>query len=1516
MKRPFTTVFCLFVLAALASGTLMAQKERRIISNTLDREVKGAVLKAGSPTDRMEIPTVRQSGSLGFSVPRRDVGLPFRYAVRRDVPGNLPTLYGSMVYSDDVFLPSGLYNLPKSSQESFDMIIKGVRANYGGVCKDGVYYATNLVQGSMESQLTITGYNVATGEIVYNYQIGEQVGPLIAMGVDLDPVTDEIYGIVYREDFDGYMLAKIIYNHTPESSRIADIEGRWNTFMIDADGTFYGIRKEYTVIEGASYLSGSTLCKIDRQTGAVTEIGPTGKYPAYVSGGCIDRSTGRMFWSVSDNDSGYLCEINKTTGEATTIYTYPNGEEVCGMYVPVALAADKAPAAVTGVKANFPNGSLEGTVTCTAPMTLFDGSQASGKVTVHLMVNGVEKSSVETSYGSLVSFPLTLAEPDFYNFIVYAENQAGKGPKVKIDDSYIGKDTPLAPASVVLKEKNNRMTLSWDAVTGSVNDGYIDPAQVVYNVVRYPDKTQVATGISATTFEETLETPESQTAYTYGVTAVYNDLKSKETVSNAVSLGVIVPPYSSNFSDPTGFSGFTIINANNDDYTWELNTDYGFARIRWNSTKAMDDYLITPPIKLNAGESYEVSFEAYSSSVANVERLEVKWGDEPTVEGLKYQAVGPTDINNGGLSAPGMLISAYITPPADGLYYIGVHGISPKDKSALWVGDIKIAAPKSADLPGMVTDLKAVPDPDGSLSATISFTAPTVTMGETPLQSLTKIEVKDEEGNVVHNFASPEPGQSLSCVVTEQKAGNYTYNVVCYNNSGAGINATVTTHIGLDIPAMPENFTIVAPDYSGKVNLTWSAVNTDQNGNAINPELVSYTLCRIVGGEQVEIASDIKATSYSFQAVDEGKQEFVQCVVFASTDGGYGKGVLSEMIPVGTPYPGLAESFAKGVLHYIWGTGGDGSAAWGLYNDRNTMSSQDNDNGFVGMEAYNVGDSAYIFSGLVSLENMENPGLTFYTFNMMGEAGTPDENILRVYISENGSAYKKVLENTIQELCNSQSGWGKVKVDLSEYKDKVVQVKFEGEGINFAYLLLDNIRIADILNHDLQALDINAPASVNAGESFRVNVTYQNTGLSAASDYKVELYADGKMVDSKEGVTIQPDAKMVQTFYCDMPAIASEPVAYHAVINYSLDANTDNNVTPTVTVTPHVPKLPVINDLKATIIPDAVELAWSAPDFNALKGQPVTDDFEDAEAFASSYGDWKFVDVDNVEVGGFEQTDIPGIDPGYTKGSFWVWDHALLGNQYFEAHSGTKYLFSLYRADQGKADDWAISPELDGMKQTVSFYAKSYDDTYPEEIEIYYSTGSTNYKDFVKVSGAGGRVPGEWTEFKATLPEGAKRFAIRSVAEDAFMLMIDDVTYVPAVTASYQLTGYNVYRDGKQLNGSLVKEPGYIDTDVAESTTYSYAVTAVYTDGESGSSNVVTIFFTMVGIDSAKVIAEIRPATGRLEIVNPMAEEIIVTSIDGIVVCDVKGEEYLDLTVSPGVYVVRVGGLNKTVIIK
>lgn len=82
---------------------------------------------------------------------------------------------------------------------------------------------------------------------------------------------------------------------------------------------------------------------------------------------------------------------------------------------------------------------------------------------------------------------------------------------------------------------------------------------------------------------------------------------------------------------------------------------------------------------------------------------------------------------------------------------------------------------------------------------------------------------------------------------------------------------------------------------------------------------------------------------------------------------------------------------------------------------------------------------------------------------------------------------------------------------------------------------------------------------------------------------------------------------------------------------------------------------------------------------------------------------------------------MPGIADG-SKQSFWIFDAAdsAIPSRFsssFAAVSGSKYLVAMY-AKGGRNDDRAISPELSGEMQYISFYAKSYSSRISEEFEV------------------------------------------------------------------------------------------------------------------------------------------------------------------------------------------------------
>ena len=65
------------------------------------------------------------------------------------------------------------------------------------------------------------------------------------------------------------------------------------------------------------------------------------------------------------------------------------------------------------------------------------------------------------------------------------------------------------------------------------------------------------------------------------------------------------------------------------------------------------------------------------------------------------------------------------------------------------------------------------------------------------------------------------------------------------------------------------------------------------------------------------------------------------------------------------------------------------------------------------------------------------------------------------------------------------------------------------------------------------------------------------------------------------------------------------------------------------------------------------------------------------------------------------------------------------------------------------------------------------------------------------------------------------------------------------------LQGYNVYRDGEQLNTNLIPDKVYYDTSVENGVSYTYYLTAVYSQLESEPSNTVTV---IPGYDQLKIV--------------------------------------------------------------
>lgn len=1518
MKKFLSWIFSVSVLSSALMLSAFAPKDGRSAEGT-ERNLKSAISVSPDMTVTNQSDNVRSH--LGLNRIRKGASRQVQSSVAGSLinpispvmkaADNMPDIYCSIIYSaswGEDTPDFGIYKVPTNASEKFEKIIStgDYRANYGGVYHDGVYYINYFYEMMGMYMFNIYGYEVATGNLVYDVNVSSDPTMIAPAGMDVDPITGNIYGIFFDESLYGYELGIIEYTSpSPTKTVVAPLEGRYIAFVIDSKGQFYAIKEA----ENKNYEG--LLCKIDRETGAVTEIGYTGLINFYMTGAVMDRETDRMFWALSPAEgSGFLSEVNLTTGKASVVYRFPDNDEINGLYILGEDYNQSAPGLCQDVVANFQNGSLSGTIDLIAPATAIDGSQLSGDMTIEVLVNGVSAGTANASPNSPVSVDVTVPAVGLYTFTVYASNASGIGKKTSINRFWVGPDTPAA-TSATLTYANGNMEVSWIPVTSSINGGYLDLSDISYTVKR-ADGSVAATGLTETSWSESVEYPDELTKFYYTVEVVCGGLVSAPAQTNVVAIGNIVPPYLEDFNN--GIDGWTVIDDNKDGNVW---TPYGGEVVILPGKAKMDDWLISPAIKLEAGKAYYLTFDAKCNSMDKSEYIEVKMGTAPNSQSMNELILGNVAII--GYSAK--QYTQLIVPKATGVYYLGFHGISPGNQTNIYLDNIALSESISSASPAPVTNLKATPAQGGQLSCTISFNASDKTIAGDKLSSLTKIEIITDN-TVIKTFNNPTPGEALSFEDVLPEGGEYTYTVVPYNSEGEGQSLDVTAYVGFNLPKAPANVSISATEVAGQVLLTWSPVTEDISGMALSENDVTYVVAHFLANQWVVVSQDLKGTTYTYQAVDPSKQAFVQMAVFAQTSAGTGSGKMSESIPVGNPYNGITESFANATMRYGWaftpiGTGGD---LWILddtaYAD---YPSSDGDNGYIAIYGPRHEEGADLISGLVSLDQMSNPALSFYMYNTKVD-GLSNINLISVHVKVQGSSiWEEVLTPTpVNKICNGVPGWNRKVVDLSAYTGKVIQFKITCVIQSYLLQLLDNIRVGSTVDYDLAAASIYGPAKVKVGNDFNVEVKVGNVGMKTAESYSVELYCDGTLVDTKSCQALEASQYATVNFKRTMPASALRPVLYYAKVVYDLDANETNNMSSTIFIEPVVPILPAATNLSGYPVANGIQLNWSAPDISGGVPYEITEDFEDAEGFSSKYGDWTFVDLDNEPVGGFQGIDMPGITPGVTHGSFWIWDSEMISaGTGFNSYSGNKYLFALFRNDEGPTDDWAISPELYGGPQTISFYARSQNAGFPEKMEVYYSTKGKDADDFNLINGSFvWEVPAVWTRYTLDLPNGSKYFAIRSYATLGFMFMVDDVTFIPAgVTKDVEIAGYNIYRNGVKINDTPLTSTSFLDTNVEENVSYTYAVTVVYTeDGESGASNEVILNYS--GIDNVSDGISVKVRDNRIVVENANGKHITVSSISGAVFYSKEGSDRDIIEVTSGVYVIKVGNIIKKIIVK
>lgn len=853
---------------------------------------------------------------------------------------------------------------------------------------------------------------------------------------------------------------------------------------------------------------------------------------------------------------------------------------------------------------------------------------------------------------------------------------------------------------------------------------------------------------------------------------------------------------------------------------------------------AADDWLITRYVTLEKDKYYQVSLDAslYNDVDTRPQVFEVKYGMTADVEGLRYDAIGRTEVS----SARYTHHTAWIKPRVSGRFYIGIHGISPyydKYYNYLFVDNVALSTARTGAEPVEISGMKFTNDPEGTTLVTIAFKAPDKAIDGSALTSLSKIEVYRGR-KLVKTFSSPMPGESLTLTDDPGVEGDVEYRFRPFNSAGEGGEMVAVHRAGIGNPVPPKVTAISEVDGGKKVTLKVEAPMSDIYHNEINPERLTYTVYDMTDETAPVVAEGLKGTELTFETgLGIDSQHMVVYGVSAKINDKVSERAYSPFLPIGRPYDlPYINSFDTSTLDEMITTGGSENVVWRLQGAGANPKAQDGDDAYIAMVGTAPEEHSEMVTGKISLAAATNPSLSFYTYKYEGDENTIDINIIDPATGE---------RTTVEHIDLTDygiPGWNQIRVDLTPYAGKVIRIGLDATIVTDGYVPVDNIRLINRTSADLSVTGITGTSSAEPNKPFDVTATVFNAGTEKATNYTVVLKCGEVTVDEITGPEVEPLGYVSVKLKGCLGVGASDITIFNAVAEIARDGNPEDNTSPDLKVTLMLPTHPVVKDLALEDTEAGVRLTWSEPNLSDGAGECMTDDFESYDDYASPFGDWSVYDGDGALVGGFLQADGSLIDMPYNdkRASFWI-QPALGDFLFIPPFSGDKVVIQMYSYNSDGAvqsDDWLISPELYGGRQTVTFMARSLSEIYGNEVfQMLYSTTGTNPSDFEPLAEEI-VVPEEWTSYSFNLPADARYFAVRCISDNCYAFLLDDFSLYPAgKPLERRLSGYNVYRNDMLLTSEPVTDHTY--TIASPEKRDRYYVTAVYDLGESSPSNVV-----------------------------------------------------------------------------
>lgn len=979
---------------------------------------------------------------------------------------SVPTLYGVLKsLPSDTQYPSGIYSIPAESPvmatKVMETDMKATKCTawvgnklYGYKVTSSYpysvsYFVIDTESWTVEKTTTISSNTTdAPSSMYYNPSDGKVYGYL--------NMTNSIYEINLET---GKMtLVKVM----------TDANLAFNSMAANSSGSVY-----------ATDASGN-LWLVYPTEGRASKVGSTELASSNLLPTVVDLRSGDMYmiYAPAYGSSRQLYKINTSNAETTLIGSLLNNMTFAGVFIKNEAQAEDAlrPSSSTAIGATFTTvGGKEAVLEAVAPEVAYDlKTSLTGKVDMKFYVDDVEAGTATgIAPGQKATVSHTFTAEGLHYIKVVASNSAGNGPEA-MNRIYVGFDTPKPVSDLTLAiATGGKVTLTWAAPAGGVNNGGVDPATLAYTIVRMPEGKTVAEGLKATTFTETL--PDSYLRdYFYIVTATSKGGNSEGASSNHVASGNAVRlPFVDDFQNDYQWNLYTIIDENEDENSWTYNATQATAELRGNKNAATD-WLLMPVVNMRKGVTYTLKISA-KTAFNQSGNIEVYMLDEPEVpfggtDALKW--VGATVLSD-------VLTETTYSYEcqSDAPQYFGIYNYS-NPNVRVEIHSVAITATSAPDAPAKVSDMMVVAGEKGAMYATILFKAPTTLENGETLTAANFKAIEIYAGNndkAIYRIENPKPGQAYSYKDESAFHGMNYYRVICFNDNGNGGTANGSAWVGEDYAKAPQNFKATYDPTTDEVSLKWDAPSAEGYSKGwVDLDNIKYSVAVFVLGgateDYITFAENLTTRSAKISVSDfrflfgPGDRQGVSFKVTPNTAAGAGVPAVSTVV-IGDAYTlPFAESFANSSTSTKpWSVMNDPGSpvAWAMRRSAPEAASlaglepQDGDGGMALFYATSKASSKLV-GPKISIDGAEDPMVTFYLYHRTAKG----DNWCQFGALDDNGEYHALSE----KISIDGFGWQKHEIHIKEFNtDNLDQFRFVFYGSAEADVdfYLDNIVISD-----------------------------------------------------------------------------------------------------------------------------------------------------------------------------------------------------------------------------------------------------------------------------------------------------------------------------------------------------------------------------------------------------------------------------------------------------------------------